>query len=626
MEHECETETEEQEEYTAIYTVSRRTHTRTRGKCSRTKSGKNEQSQAKKNLNVFLEGHLPPVIFSPRNQSEPPKTSSGKTDITKENWRNLDIFPIAQKKVFLGECSDQEDLNECPVSESVLTVLKTVRIWKLKKTGKRGYDKFRRTAEFVQFARKICTCRPNRTLSQEESILFFLNTSSKRRPDTPNSPDPRVLFDVTPFKALGQKNFVNTVRNCLGIPPEWRSNDDITAMTLMLRKFSKFCSYPKHVQQGLCQQGWYSRFDKASILAREGSRADFYYLVLSGVAISRCLDYKEDPAAKRSQFVEFHRQGDVIGEKEILTSSERPMTIVCKEPVEVIGLDKEEFLRLFQSTAAPQCISFLNTIPELSGFPFQLLQTYHFSCSVHHYRRGAVIVKDSNESEWIYVIKSGSCQVYESVTRRARERTAVIGPNKALKSSLEGGLPEIDKSIHLVSDACSVSSVEMLGPRKSKSKLANSSLARQKTVLPTINTVNINGSQISPESTPRRCTTSRHGSPRADIRSPRTDVRESSAKGHTYYVKVDIITERECFGLQSLLYKQLPSLSLVSNGAECILLSKQFFRDHMDDDLKRRLVYRVPPYPSNSHVRDAVEDKLHWDIYKHQVLHDAMSK
>ncbi|XP_069114971.1 cyclic nucleotide-binding domain-containing protein 2-like [Argopecten irradians] len=614
MEHEYETETEEKEEYTTIYKVSRRT--RTRGKCSRTNSAKNEQPKTKQGLNSFFDGRLPPVIVSPS------KMASAKSDT-----RNPDIF--SRNKVFIGECSDSEDYHDCPVSESVLTVLKTVRIWKLKKTGKRGYDKFRRTVEFVKFAWNMCIRRSKRPLNQEEGILFFLNTSTKRRPDTPNSPDPRALFDVTPFKALGQKNFINTLRNCLEKLPEWRSADDITAMTLMLRKLSKFCSYPEHVQQGICRSGWYSRFEKASVLVREGNPAHFYYLILSGVAVSRCLDYKENAVAKRSQFVEFHRQGDVIGEKEILTSSERPMTIVCKEPLEVIGIDREELLRLFQSSGPPHCISFLNTVPDLSGFPFQLLQTYQFSCSVHHYRRGAVIVKDSNQSEWIYIIKSGSCHVYESVTRRTRERTPVPGPNKKRNSSMDECLPEINRSTNIVSEAIPGSPTEMFSSRKSKSKIANSKLVCQTPALPSINAANNSATPRTPRTpdmTPRRKCVTRHGSPRADVRSPCRDVRESSAKGNTYYVKIDTITERECFGLQSLLYKRLPSLSLVSSGAECILLSKQFFRDHMDDDLKRRLLYRILPYPSNSHVRDAVDEKLHWDMFKYQVLHDAMTK
>ncbi|XP_021344409.1 uncharacterized protein LOC110444350, partial [Mizuhopecten yessoensis] len=228
MEH--ERETEEQEEYTAIYTVSRRT--RTRSKCRRTKSGRNEKTQSEKNRNACPDERLPPVMFSPRNQKLSSKMKS-KFDITKEKLQNLDtvFFPIPRNRVFLGKCSDDDDSSGYRVSESVLSVLKTVRIWKLRKTGRQGYDKFRRTAEFVRFARKMCARQPDKTLSPEESILFFLNTSSRRRPDTPNSPDPRTLFDVTPFKALGQKTFVNTLRNCLGIPPELRTSDDITAMT-----------------------------------------------------------------------------------------------------------------------------------------------------------------------------------------------------------------------------------------------------------------------------------------------------------------------------------------------------------------------------------------------------------
>ena len=60
-------------------------------------------------------------------------------------------------------------------------------------------------------------------------------------------------------------------------------------------------------------------------------------------AISRSLDPDDDPIGsnRRRQRAIFLRKGDTIGEKEILQNMDRETTIVCKEAVEVLGLDKE---------------------------------------------------------------------------------------------------------------------------------------------------------------------------------------------------------------------------------------------------------------------------------------------
>lgn len=141
MESNCETETEEQEEYTAIYKVSRRKHTRTRTKSSNKPKQRDEKNPPKETaLNPFLEGHLPEVVKdSFCIDKESLKTNAKHvSDFSKASFRNISIHNILgqRNKVFLGECSDEEDLGE-DTSRQECAVLKSVRIWKLRQTGRR---------------------------------------------------------------------------------------------------------------------------------------------------------------------------------------------------------------------------------------------------------------------------------------------------------------------------------------------------------------------------------------------------------------------------------------------------------------------------------------------------------
>ncbi|KAK3094211.1 hypothetical protein FSP39_025476 [Pinctada imbricata] len=227
-----ESEVEEQEEITKVYRKSLRKHRRRRQAADDLSSSKGGNSQPKTVLSTFIEG---------------PKPRVSKADTVRNRSKNSrDIYEGKDGRVYLRDPDNTKYQNggfflgECPYDDSEISVLKTKRIWKFKKTGRKGLDRFRRVVEFVKFAR----------------LLFV-------------------------------------------------------------------------------------RFERTKVIAKEGQRAEFYYLILTGVAVSRCLDTCIQSEDRRRQVAEFHRQGDTLGEKEILTNCDRPATFVCKEPLEVLGVDRE---------------------------------------------------------------------------------------------------------------------------------------------------------------------------------------------------------------------------------------------------------------------------------------------
>ncbi|XP_078495091.1 uncharacterized protein LOC100177622 [Ciona intestinalis] len=65
-------------------------------------------------------------------------------------------------------------------------------------------------------------------------------------------------------------------------------------------------------------------------------------------------------------------------------------------------------------------------------------------------------------------------------------------------------------------------------------------------------------------------------------------------------VHIQTLGERDIFGLLPILFdasEGATSVSLVSEGSECILISKEFFLKHFDEELRERLVRMVQPYP-----------------------------
>ena len=88
-----------------------------------------------------------------------------------------------------------------------------------------------------------------------------------------------------------------------------------------------------------------------------------------------------------------------------------------------------------------------------------------------------------------------------------------------------------------------------------------------------------------------------------------------------------------CFqGLSSLQFNenevddtQQTSVSLVSNGAECVMLSKKFFIDHANMDTRNQLRKRVRPYPSEEALQENLQIKVDWDLYKRKLIDDMIN-
>ncbi|XP_025107834.1 uncharacterized protein LOC112572390 [Pomacea canaliculata] len=105
----------------------------------------------------------------------------------------------------------------------------------------------------------------------------------------------------------------------------------------------------------------------------------------------------------------------------------------------------------------------------------------------------------------------------------------------------------------------------------------------------------------------------------SDSRSSAREVRglaAAAAEVNPQFVLVHTLTKGDVFGLSSLVFLDQPSLCLVSNGAECLLIKKRFYLDNCPPDLMRRLKVEVSPYPSEKKLQQDLVDRVNWDIYK----------
>ncbi|KAK0051908.1 cyclic nucleotide-binding domain-containing protein 2, partial [Biomphalaria pfeifferi] len=73
-------------------------------------------------------------------------------------------------------------------------------------------------------------------------------------------------------------------------------------------------------------------------------------------------------------------------------------------------------------------------------------------------------------------------------------------------------------------------------------------------------------------------------------------------------------------GLAQCLFTNQPSLSVVSNGADCILLNKKLYLRNCSSEVMRKLRIEVSPFPSDEKLQNDLLTTVNWEAYKKSVL------
>ncbi|KAL3880610.1 hypothetical protein ACJMK2_032837 [Sinanodonta woodiana] len=66
--------------------------------------------------------------------------------------------------------------------------------------------------------------------------------------------------------------------------------------------------------------------------------------------------------------------------------------------------------------------------------------------------------------------------------------------------------------------------------------------------------------------------------------------------------------------------------AFVSQGAECVMLSKAFYVKHANELVKKRMRYNIRPFPDEETFQENLQIKEDWILYKKCLLEDLTSR
>ncbi|XP_078371606.1 uncharacterized protein LOC144655264 isoform X1 [Oculina patagonica] len=477
---------------------------------------------------------------------------------------------------------------------------------------------FRRLARIVMVVIRIgrvLKSDPKAVFHQEGICKSFLEImegymATRERHLTNNHHKPgfssaALVFDPKQFKANKEVKISKEVKQLLSSRPEERTSDQLQTVLYALQTLESFSELPLHMQQDVCKVAWLQSLPPNKIIIKQDHVADNFYFIINGTVTV----LSENDPTKDSPFTSLAtlKRGSSFGETAILNNCRRTASVVSNDPIQLLVIEKEDYQRIFMGQTKtgeePAHLKFCRSLDFLADWPVDLLLANPENCLFHYFRRGTVIVKDSNKSDWLYIIVSGVCQVLLKLE--------ITKPRLSGKVQNREELTTADKLANLTEErhrnsSYSASKIERLPTRRNTTAAFSSSrsMERRTKSLPPVFPVTEVPSTF-------------HHQPRKQ----------------TAFVQLGLLHPRSVFGLSTLLnfdedfqLLQQASVSLVSRGAECVMISKKFFITQASELTKKWIRHNVRSYPSRETLQRNLQERINWDAYKQDVIQTVIAR
>ncbi|PAA86090.1 hypothetical protein BOX15_Mlig018331g3 [Macrostomum lignano] len=455
--------------------------------------------------------------------------------------------------------------------ESLRQAAKQLHQHKKKYKNMTPLNRMRRAVKTVNLLIKACTTKEEQTRKNQQRMMTFSDIASSLAQDSQSD---ELNFQLSYYKAKKEMTLSPEAQEILRLHPFLRTKEMLhTAMVSLQTAVEAFSEFPTNMKQSLVKVGWYEKFNANQVIIRQGHNALNFYFIISGTtAVSVAL--KKPTGEPFNKTVAFLRKGESFGELALLYGGKRSATVYCKDEVELLAVSREDFIDIFmnlESEDEPEHISFLREIPTLNGWPIdQLPYDNPKVCMFAYFRKGIVLCRDSNSADSVLIVKSGHCLVMKDLQPCAST------------------IPRL----------------------RSRQRMCDSYPVEQDT-----------DDQRYLEFMQRDCLPEPKSGDRGGVGQslPRVVARPSGK----LYIQLKVLQRRDTFGLEPIAFRVFggtTGVTLVSMGAECILINKEFFLKHMTEKYYQLLRREIQMFPTLESLNEKLQSYYNWDAYKETLV------
>uniref|UniRef100_A0A2C9LSR5 Cyclic nucleotide-binding domain-containing protein n=1 Tax=Biomphalaria glabrata TaxID=6526 RepID=A0A2C9LSR5_BIOGL len=483
-----------------------------------------------------------------------------------------------------------------------------------------------------------------------------------------------LTFDPLLYKANKETTVSDDVKVILQLPPGQRTQAHVHMVKVCFKQVApSFSEFPIRIQESMIKVCTYDKFKAGRVIIRQGHRAENFYFILSGCAVVTELDLY----ANHAHTTNVLGKGNSFGELALLNRSLRSATVTCREDVELIWIERQDFIDIFMARVSGKeadHITFLKTVELLQGWPVDRLPAQNPKlCAFTYVRRGVVLCQDSSKSDWIFVVVSGSCKILKALTDAPLNKqqkadilnersthlpsisiapamsnfatiytmnnsnrldavaddSAIVGSNRTRRQGLVQRPNLVTESLNLLnkSEAC-------VSRSQSVHQAEIEQIFVQKHTVPPLQEVKSYADRPSEHNSSRITTQTLQLPPTTSLFQPKRQsyglqppalpqLVASSVQGPSntrqVFIEVARLDSGDVFGLDQVVLvgvRKVTSFSLVSDGAEVVLINKKFFMKNLTEETMKDMRKKINPLPSEKVLQRNLETLKTWEAYK----------
>ncbi|XP_022103049.1 uncharacterized protein LOC110985907 [Acanthaster planci] len=519
----------------------------------------------------------------------------------------------------------------------------------------RALERLKRISKTVKIIAGICLALKSYVKTAETKQWSLIEMHLNLRADMEKT----LAFDPIMFSKLRVTRGSEKLRSILSSKSSERTTEDIDVVLALLRKNKTFADYDQETQIALAKVMEYLRYEPRRIILKEGHQASGFYIILSGTCL---VNQKEIDPRNNEPFVrtidELHT-GDSFGDNELLNDCVREVSVICKEECEVLLVNKEDFSVIIREPLEKERDRLLNYCSRQSVFekpPTHFdFRGNNYAISAKKYKPGVVITSDISKSDFIYVVQSGKCRVISEVKeikgRPLKAKNVSVKPlsdeewkkDATLKRTLtvfetmgnrrrclsEPKLSQLERQNTFFSLSGIKKSMDFVD-RDDETEVPLAlpkSLFAEKDHLQTKPNVEEPADKSGLLTTWRRVSiAARAANEKHKRRNPLLYLNPNRLK--STYAEVAVLKEGDVFGVETLVtsYQSDTRLSLVSEGADCIVVSKKFFATHATVRTIQQSTKKAIEYPSAEYTLDKIRQARAWSSYKESLVKDVCNR
>uniref|UniRef100_A0A1I8GUH4 Cyclic nucleotide-binding domain-containing protein n=1 Tax=Macrostomum lignano TaxID=282301 RepID=A0A1I8GUH4_9PLAT len=463
-----------------------------------------------------------------------------------------------------------------------------------------------------------------------------------------------LTFDPSYFRAKREIDLTGEMKAILQLEPQARTTEQVQTVMYGLQTLPTFNEYPLRTQEKLARVAFYQSVPPGRLIIRQGHIGVNFYIIIRGRVIVSVMQEDRRTGDTRTNIVARLGQGQSFGEVALLRQVARTASVVSQDATQLLAIGREEFNEIFTKPEPgrllPGHVEFLAGCGFMRSFPLERLTQQPSACLLTFFRRNALIAPDSKAHPHLVVVRSGSCRVVKNLELSADSLNGAAEDEEAAGAAERSGVsfgkdvgrsePKVDtwrRRPQAFAASLTVGSKHHQGqvsPRYWQPQPVQLQVSRHEhhgaaTVLE-VSRPGHHPHQLQAlmeaEELPER--------PKLRRRLAMNAGEESGAEKTVVAVQVSTLKPGDVFGLSDVIFKgesnpeieASASVALVSNGAECVLLSKAFFVQHATEQVRRDVRELARPYPEEAVFEDNYRCQVAWDKYRRRLFRDTLRR